>query len=134
MPYKSWSHRCPHSDSRIGLGVPVCPRCGQNGVYDGWVYHVVEQYGVSQQRYGFKPIGDHKPMVARLLAPLLARCATCEGRGLLNGPDDDSYVTCADCSGTGSRLAVSPEIFEQAAAQIEAAYPGSQLQRSVLLP
>ena len=134
MPYRMWSHDCLNSGQRIGLGVRVCPQCGRTGTYDGWVYHSVEQFGVSQQRYGFKPFGDHRVLVAQLLAPLLTRCLTCQGRGLLDGDDDDHYQTCLECAGTGTKLAVAPDIFEQAAAQIEAAFPGSQLQRSILLP
>jgi hypothetical protein len=100
MPHKMWVHNCKESyDSRIGLGVELCPDCGERGKYDGWHYSVIEHMSAYSSRTGLAPIGAHRALADKLINPHMKACKKCKGRGVLDIENGKYCKTCPNCKG-----------------------------------
>src|SRR5262249_47716294 len=107
MPWRAWVHEGPIEPRKSWWGPEVCPKCRRKGRFIGWRYSMIEAMGAYQDFYGLKPIGRHRLFADNLLSPLVERCATCNGEGLLDDPSTSNYRLCSDCRGTGRTLACS---------------------------
>ena len=100
MPHIMWVHNCKklHNGS-VGLGVEVCPDCGEHGQYDGWHFSVVESMCAYHQRTGLAPFGPHRALADKLITPHMKACEQCKGIGVIDVENGKSWKDCPTCHG-----------------------------------
>jgi hypothetical protein len=128
MPYRLWRHVCHGRE--IATGSPDCQICGTHGVFAGWRLSMWEAARVYRYVYELEPVGPHRPLADRLLAPLRTPCIRCHGEGVL-AIDEGTWCACATCEGTGGIWNRSPEDVDAARRQVLTA---SAAPTSVRLP
>jgi hypothetical protein len=122
MPHKFWKHTCTEK-GEIGLGVEVCPDCGEHGTYDGWHFSVIEFMGAYVQRTGLKPYGAHRVLADKLIESRMKNCPQCDGRGMIDINHGESYKICSMCHGKLAIFDGSQEELESLQQEVLRAYP-----------
>jgi hypothetical protein len=130
MPHKRWKHLCPDSNSEVISGAQTCLDCGQQGVYAGWGYSMIEAMGAYQRFYRLKPMGPHRPLAHEILGPLVAVCSKCEGSGLVDLNSGEAWEFCKTCQGTGRLVACTAEQWQAARDKVLQAFPDSAVNDS----
>src|SRR5512146_2509432 len=115
MPYRLWRHVCQGKE--VLTGSPDCAACGANGVFDSWRLSAIEAACVYRYVYEFEPLGPHRPLVDRFLAPLRTPCVRCGGLAVLT-IDIGTWSACPTCEGTGGVWSRSMEEVETVRRQI----------------
>jgi hypothetical protein len=121
MPRKIWFHNC--KGSRIGRGVEICPECGKRGTYDGWHYSVIEFMGAYTRRTGLAPYGTHRALADELIESRMKRCTQCNGRGVIDINNGESFTSCSVCKGNLSIFDGSQEELEALRQEVLRVYP-----------
>ena len=124
MPHIMWVHNCEKGhNSNIGLGVEVCPECGQRGQYDGWHFSVVESMCAYHQRTGLQPFGPHRALADKLLRPHMKACEQCKGVGVIDIEHGKSFQDCPGCHGAQYLFDGTEEELEAIRQEIYIAFP-----------
>ena len=123
MPWPSWAHECPISQTTERGGKEICPKCGQRGQFEGWHYSVVEFMGVYSRRTGLAPFGPHRKLADELIQSRMKKCERCGGSGMLDVNNGESWRTCPDCHGLLAVFDGSPEELEELRQKVLAVFP-----------
>jgi hypothetical protein len=123
MPHRVWKHKCRVTPGLVGLATEKCEDCGEDGVYDGWDYSVVEHMCAYARRTGLAPLGPHRELAHLLLDDVLSPCEECQGRGVLDIQGGKSWRECPKCNGARCVRTVSEGAFGERVAMVLAAYP-----------
>ena len=127
MPNKMWEHKCEkYHNSKIGLGVEVCPDCGQHGQYVGWHFSVVESMGAYSQRTSLKPIGPHRSLADKLLSPHMKACDHCKGVGVIDVENGKTWKDCPGCHGAQYLFDGTEEELEAIRQEIYNTFPDAK--------
>ena len=106
MPRRFFQHRC-HDRKLYTINWTPCNACGAQGVYVGWGWSGIEQWGHFNRLYGLPPYGPHRPWVEGL--GLAERCPGCGGKGLFDVDHGRAYQICGLCDGVGRVLTCTCE-------------------------
>jgi hypothetical protein len=121
MPRKFWKHNCKGTE--VGRGVEICPDCGKRGTYDGWHYTVIEFMGAYTRRTGLAPYGVHRALADELIESRMKKCPQCNGRGVIDINNGESWKSCSMCKGNLCIFDGSQEELEALRQEVLHAYP-----------
>jgi hypothetical protein len=75
-----------------------------------------------QHVYGLRPIGPHRHFADRVLGRLRRLCHRCRRRGVIT-MDENQWLACSDCGGTGGIWARPPDEVEAARRRVLERFP-----------
>ncbi len=66
-----------------------------------WSLSVVEHWCLYSRQTGFQPTGEHRPLLDKLFFPYWHTCEICNGKGIVDGTDEDTWKNCPICFSNG---------------------------------
>jgi hypothetical protein len=126
MPHQQWVHRCPATDNKtVWTGEEICRSCGEKGKPDGLGLSGIEAMGNFRRLTGLPPIGPHMP----ILPKFTENCPACNGKSVIHLENQQRWVSCLSCDGTGAIVTVPESKFVHIQKEAWALYDAWRIER-----
>lgn len=124
MPWRFWQNAC--CDPGVWRGShEQCSCASDSDLRSRWMLRADERKLRYQLHFGLTPIGDHRSLSDNFLNAVTRACSHCDGQGILQSNDLDTWKVCCRCRGFGCLpLPNSPEL-KAIRAQVAKQYPAA---------
>jgi hypothetical protein len=88
-----------------------------------WSLSVVEHWCLYTRMTGFQPTGAHRQLLDKLFFPYWYTCEICNGIGIVDGPDEDTWKNCSICFSNGGFFTGTTDEWEKLIYKVMDKYP-----------
>lgn len=105
MPNRHYAFDCECDPELSTATARQCSHCGRNGRFVGWEMSLVERMCAFHRITGLPPYGPKRVSPERKrIVDRMVKCPACEGKGLIDVLDGESWARCRWCRGNGYAL------------------------------